>query len=113
MHKDFRPLLQKYPENLGNYMDDWWVAMPDDKEGIRLHRQIIHEFLTLMEEKSYFLKALKTQFKRNQMEILGWRVDKDGIRIDPAKISGIVLLVATNDVFAKTAIKHAIKFVKL
>src|ERR1700716_811405 len=26
MHRDFRPLLQKYPENLGNYMDDWWIA---------------------------------------------------------------------------------------
>ena len=89
MHKDFRSLLQKYPKNLGNYMNDWWVATPDDKEGMKLHRQIIHEFLTLMEDKSYFLKASKTQFEKNQMEILGWRVDKDRIRINPAKISGI------------------------
>ena len=89
MHKDFRPLLQRYPKNLENYMDDWWVTTPDDKEGLKLHRQIIHEFLTMMEEKSHFLKASKTQFKRNQMEILGWRVDKDRIQIDPAKISGI------------------------
>ena len=79
MHKDFQPLLQKYPENLGNYMDDWWVATPDNKEGLELHWQIIHEFLELMKEKSYFLKVSKTQFERSQMEILGWHVDKDGI----------------------------------
>ena len=33
MHRDFRPLLQKYPENLGNYMDDWWIATANDEEG--------------------------------------------------------------------------------
>ena len=26
MHRDFRALLQKYPDNLGNYMDNWWIA---------------------------------------------------------------------------------------
>ena len=70
-------------------MDNWWVATPDDEEGIKLHRQIIHKFLKLMEEKSYFLKVSKTQFEKNQMEILGWWVNKDGIRIDLAKISRI------------------------
>ena len=35
MHRDFRPLLQKYPENLGNYMDDWWIATANDEEGRR------------------------------------------------------------------------------
>jgi hypothetical protein len=37
MHRDFRSLLQKYPENIGNYMDDWWIATADDKEGRKLH----------------------------------------------------------------------------
>jgi hypothetical protein len=64
MHQDFRPLLQKYPENLGNYMDDWWVATNDTEEGRALHCQIIHEFLDCMEEKSYFLKVSKTQFEK-------------------------------------------------
>ena len=90
MHWDFRPLLQKYPENLKNYyMNDWWVTTADTKKGCWLHKQIIHEFLDLMEEKSYFLKASKMQFERPQMEILGWQVGGGCIRIDPSKVAGI------------------------
>ena len=37
MHRDFRELLQRYPENLGNYMDDWWIATENMPEGIALH----------------------------------------------------------------------------
>ena len=59
MHRDFRALLQKYPDNLGNYMDDWWVATPDGEEGIKLHKEIVHAFLDRMEECSYFLKPKK------------------------------------------------------
>jgi hypothetical protein len=40
-------------------MDDWWIVTTGDKEGRRLHTQIIHEFLDLMEERSYFLKPKK------------------------------------------------------
>jgi hypothetical protein len=28
-------------------MDDWWIATVDNKEGRRLHTQIIHKFLDL------------------------------------------------------------------
>ena len=45
MHCDFRELLQRYPENLGNYMDDWWIATENTSEGVALHRKITHEFL--------------------------------------------------------------------
>jgi RNase H-like domain found in reverse transcriptase len=51
--------------------------------------QIIHEFLDLMEEKSYFLKAKKCQFKKDSMEILGWLIGGGKIQIDPAKVKGI------------------------
>jgi hypothetical protein len=74
MHRDFRPLLQKYPENLGNYMDDWWIATANDEEGRRLHKQMVHKFLDKMEECSYFLKPKKCQFEKEEMEILGWLV---------------------------------------
>jgi hypothetical protein len=89
MHRDFHTLLQKYPENIGNYMDDCWIATASDEEGRRLHTQIIHKFLDLMEEKSYFLKPKKCQFKKDSMEILGWLVGGGKIRIDPAKVKGI------------------------
>jgi len=74
MHRDFRPLLQKYPENLGNYMDDWWIATANDEEGRQLHKQIVHNFPDKMEECSYFLKPKKCQFEKDEMEILGWLV---------------------------------------
>jgi hypothetical protein len=74
MHRDFCPLLQKYPENLGNYMDDWWIATANDKEGRKLHKQMVHEFLDKMEECLYFLKPKKCQFEKEEMEILGWLV---------------------------------------
>jgi Reverse transcriptase (RNA-dependent DNA polymerase) len=91
MHRNFRSLLQKYPEIIGNYMDDWWIATTDNKEGRKLHTKIIHEFLDLMEEKSYFLKLKKCQFEKDSMEILGWLVRGGKIQIDPAKVRGIVM----------------------
>jgi hypothetical protein len=89
MHRDFRPLLQKYPENLGNYMDDWWVATANDEEGRQLHKQIVHNFLDKMEECSYFLKPKKCQFEKDKMEILGWLMGGGRVHIDPAKVKGI------------------------
>ena len=89
MHRDFHELLQRYPENLGNYMDDWWIATESTPEGVVLHRRITHEFLDQMEKKLYFLKVSKTKFEEPQMEILGWQVGAGGIRIDPSKIAGI------------------------
>ena len=90
MHRDFRALLQKYPDNLGNYMDDWWVATPDGEEGTKLHKEIVHAFLDRMEECSYFLKPKKCQFKKDHMEILGWLVGGGTVCIDPAKVKGIL-----------------------
>ena len=89
MHRDFRALLQKYPDNLGNYMDDWWVATPDGEEGTKLHKEIVHAFLDRMEECSYFLKPKKCQFEKDHMEILGWLVGGGTVRIDPTKVKGI------------------------
>ena len=89
MHRDFRALLQKYPDNLGNYMDDWWIATPDGEEGVKLHKKIVHAFLDQMEECSYFLKPKKCQFEKDHMEILGWLVGGGTVRIDPAKVKGI------------------------
>ena len=89
MHRDFCALLQKYPDNLGNYMDDWWIATPDGEEGVRLHKEIVHAFLDRMEECSYFLKPKKCQFEKDHMEILGWLVGGGTVRIDPAKVKGI------------------------
>ena len=83
MHWDFRELLKKYLENLGNYMDDWWIATESTPEGIALHKKVTHKFLDQMEKKSYFLKVSKTKFENLQMKILRWQVRAGGIHIDP------------------------------
>jgi hypothetical protein len=89
MNRDFAPLLQKYPEELGNYMDDWWIATTDDDKGRRRHKEITHAFLDRMEECSYFLKPSKCQFETMSMKILGWIVGGGQVRINPAKVKGI------------------------
>ena len=70
-------------------MDDWWIATDDTEEGVQLHQQIVHAFLDWMKQKSYFLKASKTQFEKPQIELLRWLVGKEGIKIDLSKVSGI------------------------
>jgi hypothetical protein len=89
MNRDFRKLLQRYPDELGNYMDDWWVATTDDEEGRTRHKEIVHAFLDRMEECSYFLKPSKCQFERESLTILGWVVGGGHVRIDPAKANGL------------------------
>src|SRR3984893_14346714 len=80
MNRDFMPLLQQYPDELGNYMDDWWIATTDDDEGRKRHKTINHEFLDHMEKHSYFLKPSKCQFETNSIKILGWIVARGGER---------------------------------
>ena len=89
MTQDFATLLQKYLEELGNYMDDWWIATTDDEEGRQRHREIVHAFLDQMETCSYFLKLSKCQFEQNTIKILGWIVGNGQVRIDPIKVKGL------------------------
>src|SRR5712691_9946752 len=89
MQRDLQPLLQKYPKNFGNYLDDCWVGTRKNSEERALHRKITHEFLKILEEESYFLKLSKCQFEVEDMELLGWRVGNGEVRIDPGKIAGL------------------------
>ena len=54
IHQDLRPILQKYPKNFGNYLDDTWIVTWKNPEGTALHRRITHELFDLIEKKSYF-----------------------------------------------------------
>src|SRR5579863_8239035 len=45
MQHDFTSLLEGHKDNAGQYMDDFWMATKDDKEGRALHVQMIHKFL--------------------------------------------------------------------
>ena len=89
IYQDLQPILQKYPQNVGNYLDDVWIATRKDPEGRELHKRIAHKLLELLERKSYFLKLSKSQFEAEDMDLLGWHVGNREIRIDPDKIVGI------------------------
>lgn len=89
MNRDLKPLKQKYPNNFTNYMDDVAIGTDNSPEGRRLHEKIVHEFLQTLEEHSYFLKVLKCEIEKDEMEFLGFLVGKGTVRIDPTKIGGI------------------------
>ena len=89
MNRDLAPLKQKYPNNFANYMDDVAIGTDDSSRGRELHQQIIHEFLNILEQHSYFLKVSKCEFKKPQIKFLGFLVENETTHIDPSKIGGI------------------------
>jgi RNase H-like domain found in reverse transcriptase len=70
-------------------MDDFWMASTGSEEGLALHREMIHCFLRLCKKHQYYLKASKCEVMQPQMTLLGWLVTGEGLRIDPAKVTGI------------------------
>jgi hypothetical protein len=70
-------------------MDDVALGTDDSPEGRKLHEQIIHNFLDILQKHSYFLKASKCEFEKGRMEFLGFQVGEGTIKIDPSKIRGI------------------------
>ena len=89
MAQEFAPIISKYEPYLSNYLDDWIVATPGRDEGLALHHHIMHEFLNLMENLSYFLKLGKCEFEHTTIEFLGWLITREGITVDPSKAAGL------------------------
>ena len=89
MNRDLEPLKQKYPHNFANYMDDVAIGTNNNQMGQELHKEIVNEFLNILEQHSYFLKISKCEFKKPDMEFLEFRVGNGTVRIDPSKIGGI------------------------
>jgi hypothetical protein len=89
LQHNFADVLQKYPKEVFNYMDDLVVAMQKSLEGLKRHWQVCHELLEIMEKQSYYLKLSKCQFEQPKMDVLGWLVEDGNIKIDPAKVTGI------------------------
>ncbi len=49
----FEPLTRKYESYLSNYLNDWIIATPGEEEGLKLHWQITHKFLDLLQQLCY------------------------------------------------------------
>ncbi len=86
MSRILRPLMDAHPKELFVYMDDVLIATEED---LPRHRKIVHAFLEICEDESYFLKASKCVFEQNKISYLGIVIDGSQIKIDPRKVEGI------------------------
>ena len=89
MQRDLRPLMQKYPKEFGNYLDDIWIVTRNDEQQTKLHQQITEKLLGTLKQKSYFLKLSKSVFEAAEIDLLGWRIKNRAVQIDPDKIAGL------------------------
>ena len=89
MNRDLAPLKQKYPDHFSNYMDNVAIGTNDTPEGKELHQIIVNEFLTILEQHSYFLKVSKCKFEKSSIEFLGFRIEGGTVCIEPNKLGGI------------------------
>jgi len=80
------PLMDRHPKELFVYMDDVLIATEED---LPRHREIVHAFLEICEDESYFLKASKCIFEQNKISYLGIVIDGSQIKIDLKKVKGI------------------------
>jgi hypothetical protein len=70
-----------------NYMDDIGIGiLLKDKTK---HIKMAHDLFNILAAHGLHLKLSKSVFMQPQMDFLGVRINKDGVSIDPAKISGI------------------------
>jgi hypothetical protein len=70
-------------------MDDFWMASMGSDEGLTLHWEMIHCFLSLCEKNQYYLKVSKCEVMQPHMALLGWLVTGEELCIDLAKVTEI------------------------
>ena len=83
MNDVFRPHLGK---SILIYLDDILVFSRTLEE----HAHHIDEVLTLMQQNNLFAKLKKCDFCKPELKYLGHIISKDGIKVDPAKISKVL-----------------------
>jgi hypothetical protein len=89
MYQDMHPLLLKYLEHVANLMDDWAIVTTNTPKGQKLHKEIIHTFLELLEKHFYFLKASKCVFEQDHIDFLSFQIHAGCTQINPIKLDGI------------------------
>jgi hypothetical protein len=68
-------------------MDD--IRIGTSLKDMAKHIKMIHNLFNILAAHRLYLKLSKSIFMQPQMDFLGIRINKNGISIDPAKISGI------------------------
>jgi hypothetical protein len=69
-------------------MDDIGIATLASEED--LHIAMINNLFNILAEHGLYLKLSKSIFMQPQIDFLSMRINKDGVTIDSAKITGII-----------------------
>ena len=70
-------------------MDNVAIGTNNSLAGLQLYKQILHEFLSILEQHLYFFKVSKCEFEKNEIEFLKFCIGKGTVHIDLSKIGGI------------------------
>jgi len=88
LYKHFkRKGIYNIREIFKNYMDDCGIGTL--LKDLALHIEIIHFLFDLLVKHRLHLKLSKSVFLQPQMDFLGIRISKEGITINPAKVTGL------------------------
>lgn len=68
------------------YLDNILIFTEDVEE----HRQIVKQVLQIFQENKLFLKPKKCEFERTEIEYLGVIISHNAMKMDPAKIWGVI-----------------------
>jgi hypothetical protein len=88
MNAILEPWYQKWGRKRGkNYMDDIRIGTPLADKAI--HIKMIHDLFNILATYGLHLKLSKSVFLQLQIDFLGVRISKDGVTVDPAKVTGL------------------------
>jgi hypothetical protein len=68
-------------------MDDIGIGTPLADKAI--HIKMVYDLFYILTTHGLYLKLSKSIFLQPQMDFLGVRISKDGIKVDPAKVAGL------------------------
>lgn len=86
-------VLFRGQEGVEVYMDDILVHGRDEKE----HEERLQNVLQILEKAGLKLNDKKCHLRQKQLNYLGHRIDRDGVRPDPSKVSAIAELQPPSD----------------
>ena len=84
MNNTFREFLDKF---LMIYLDNFLIYVDNLKE----YKKLIGQVMEHLREAHLLLKQSKCKFQKEEVEFLGFVIDKDGVHIDPVKVESITI----------------------
>ena len=80
-------------ENFSDYLDKFVIIYIDDllffSKTFEEHKQRVTTFLQWLREHQLYTKPEKCEFSMEDLEFLGFRIGREGLKMDPAKVKGV------------------------